>query len=75
MKKQLQDFKDERDTLKSSVHRMTAELSRYQAKYRTPPAGEVRLGTVRVLRDWSLITGRGGGGGELQNGSFTPTKI
>ena len=41
LKKQLQDYKDERDTLKSSVHRLNSELSRYQANYRVPPQGEV----------------------------------
>ncbi len=40
LKKQLQDFKEERETLKSTVQRLTSELSRYQAKYR--PISDVR---------------------------------
>ncbi len=38
LKKQLQDFKEERETLKSTVQRLTGELSRYQSKYRIPSA-------------------------------------
>ncbi|XP_069113940.1 centrosomal protein of 89 kDa-like isoform X3 [Argopecten irradians] len=40
LKKQLQDMKDENNTLKSSVHRLSVELSTYQAKYRTIQPGE-----------------------------------
>ena len=36
LKKQLQDFKEERETLKSAVQRLTGELSRYQARFRSP---------------------------------------
>ncbi|XP_033755442.1 centrosomal protein of 89 kDa-like isoform X13 [Pecten maximus] len=40
LKKQLQDMKEENNTLKSSVHRLSVELSNYQAKYRTIQPGE-----------------------------------
>ena len=43
-KKQLQDLKDESDTLKSTVQRLNAELGRYQAKYRPLTGTEVRKG-------------------------------
>ena len=36
LKKQLQDFKEERETLKSAVQRLNSELSNYQATYRPP---------------------------------------
>ncbi|XP_048773263.2 centrosomal protein of 89 kDa-like isoform X2 [Ostrea edulis] len=35
LKKQLTDMKDENETMKNTVHRLTVELSEYQAKYRT----------------------------------------
>ena len=36
LKKQLQDSKDERDTLRAAIQRLNVELSKYQAKYREP---------------------------------------
>ena len=41
LKKQLQDCKDECDTLKSAVQRCNGELGRYQAKYRPVSTSEV----------------------------------
>ncbi len=40
LKKQLQDLRDDRDTLKATIQRLTTELSRYQGKYR-PPSTDV----------------------------------
>ena len=34
VKKQLNDLKEENESLKSSVHRLSVELSSYQAQYR-----------------------------------------
>ena len=34
VKKQLNDLRGENESLKSSVHRLSVELSSYQAKYR-----------------------------------------
>lgn len=40
LKKQLHDMKDENETLKKNIHRLTVELSAYQAKYRPLTAEE-----------------------------------
>ena len=45
LKKHLQDQKDENTTLKSTVHRLNTELSRYQAKFRPISDNEVRYFT------------------------------
>ena len=34
LKKQLHDMKEENETLKQNIHRLTVELSAYQAKFR-----------------------------------------
>ena len=34
LKKQMNDLKEENESLKSAVHRVSVELSSYQAKYR-----------------------------------------
>lgn len=41
LKKQLAELKEENDTLKSAVHRLSVELSAYQAKYRPLSEGQV----------------------------------
>lgn len=43
LRKQLQDIKDEREVLKTTVYKLNTELSKYQAKYRKP--SEVSLYT------------------------------
>ncbi|XP_077983133.1 centrosomal protein of 89 kDa-like [Glandiceps talaboti] len=40
LRQQTQDMIEEIDTLKSTVHRLNVELSRYQAKYRPPEKGD-----------------------------------
>ncbi|XP_021358347.1 centrosomal protein of 89 kDa-like isoform X6 [Mizuhopecten yessoensis] len=50
LKKQLHDMKEENNTLKSSVHRLSVELSSYQAKYRTIQPGE-KAGEMLGLPD------------------------
>lgn len=40
LKKQLQEMKAENETLKNSIHRLTVELSAYQAKFRPLSAEE-----------------------------------
>ncbi|XP_070575724.1 centrosomal protein of 89 kDa-like isoform X2 [Ptychodera flava] len=40
LKQQIQDISEENETLKSTVHRLNVELSRYQAKYRPPEKGD-----------------------------------
>ncbi|XP_060069382.1 centrosomal protein of 89 kDa-like [Ylistrum balloti] len=50
LKKQLQDMKEENNTLKSSVHRLSVELSSYQAKYRPIQPGE-KTGEMLGLPD------------------------
>ena len=41
LRQQVKDLKDERVTLKSAVHRLNVELSRYQAKFRPLKPSEV----------------------------------
>ena len=41
LRQQVKDLKDERVILKSSVHRLNVELSRYQAKFRPLKPSEV----------------------------------
>lgn len=41
LKKQLAELKEENDTLKSAVHKLSVELSAYQAKYRPLSEGQV----------------------------------
>jgi hypothetical protein len=40
LKKQLHDMKEENETLKKNIHRLTVELSAYQAKFRPLSAEE-----------------------------------
>ena len=42
LRKQLNDARDECVTLKSAVHRLNTELSRYQAKFRPLKPSEVQ---------------------------------
>ncbi|KAJ8303357.1 hypothetical protein KUTeg_019753 [Tegillarca granosa] len=49
LKKQLAELKEENDTLKSAVHRLSVELSAYQAKYR--PLSEGQVGDILGLPD------------------------
>ena len=46
LKKKLQELKDESTTLKSTIHRLNAELSRYQAQFRPLTDKEVRFDNV-----------------------------
>ena len=41
LKKQLLEYKDENNALKSAIARLNGELSRYQAKFRPLSAAEV----------------------------------
>ena len=41
MKKKVQDYKNDNDTLRACVHKLNAELSRYQAKFRQLTSSEV----------------------------------
>ncbi|XP_071174053.1 centrosomal protein of 89 kDa-like isoform X7 [Mytilus edulis] len=52
LKKQLQEMKAENETLKNSIHRLTVELSAYQAKFR-PLSAEVKTtaGLLGLPRD------------------------
>ena len=50
LKKQLQDQKDESITLKSTIHRLNSELSRYQAKFRPISDNEVKDSVFTVLQ-------------------------
>ena len=47
LKKQMNDLKEENESLKSSVHRLSVELSSYQAKYRPiNPEQTVSVGLI-----------------------------
>lgn len=45
LRQQAQELVDENDGLKMTVHRLSAELSRYQARFRPLTKEEVRLKT------------------------------
>ncbi|VDI70850.1 centrosomal protein CEP89 [Mytilus galloprovincialis] len=52
LKKQLQEMKAENETLKNSIHRLTVELSAYQAKFRPLSAEEkTTAGLLGLPRD------------------------
>ena len=52
LKKQLQDMRDESTTLKSTIHRLNTELSRYQAQFRSLTDKEVSCSCA--LQQYSL---------------------
>lgn len=49
LRQQAQELVDENDALKTMVHRLNVELSRYQTKFRSLSPEEVRIIVIRAV--------------------------